>query len=168
VLESLRVRSRHQRRNLDVQIKIESDLPVFQADAEKLSRILGNILDNAFNYTPEGGRIEISGKLEADGKHVLIAIQDTGVGIPESFHKDIWRRFQRHEEHALNLDVAGTGLGLSIVKELVEMHAGRVWFESVVNEGTTFFVSLPTEQLDFMGNPIRRTGTVRQIPDEQA
>jgi signal transduction histidine kinase len=168
VLETLRARPRHKERQLEVVVNIPPDMPAFQADAEKLSRILGNIIDNAFNYTQDGGRVEISGKLEADGKRVLITVADTGVGIPESFYEDIWRRFQRYEEHALNLEVAGTGLGLSIVKELVEMHAGRVWFESVVDQGTTFYVQLPTEQLDFMGNPLRRTGTVRQIADDGA
>lgn len=168
VLETLRSRPRHQRKPLDVEVKIDTELPTFQADPDKLSRILSNIVDNAFNYTPEGGNVEIGGKLEADGKRVLMWVRDTGVGIPESFRDDIWQRFKRFEEHALKLDVAGTGLGLSIVKELVEMHGGKVWFESEVDKGTTFFISLPVDQLDASGNPLRRTGTVRQVSEEHS
>ncbi|MCL4253285.1 MAG: ATP-binding protein, partial [Anaerolineae bacterium] len=109
-----------------------------------------NVVDNAFNYTPRGGTINITIAPTIEGEHVLVTVQDTGVGIPEDFREKVWRRFERHEETAVNMDVAGTGLGLPIVKELVEMHGGKVWFESEMGVGTTFYISLPIKQPDYI------------------
>lgn len=143
VLELLQKRQRHQQKMLNIEIKIDPELPTFQADHSKLSRILDNIIDNAFSYTPDGGSVEIGGKITADNEHVLIWVSDTGIGIPESFRDEIWQRFKRYEENAIKMNVAGSGLGLSIVQELVERHGGKVWFESEVDKGTTFYVELP-------------------------
>jgi len=76
---------------------------------------------------------------------VVISVKDNGIGIPEEFRRRVYNRFERYEENALGMDVAGTGLGLSIVKALVEMHEGDVWFETAVNQGTTFYFSLPVD-----------------------
>ncbi|MBZ0294980.1 MAG: ATP-binding protein, partial [Anaerolineae bacterium] len=110
-----------------------------------LVQIFTNIIDNAFNYTYAGGRVDIQAQL-ADAGHVLITVKDTGIGIPAEYQERVWERFERYEEHALVMDVAGTGLGLPIVKTLVEMHRGKVWFESEEGKGTTFFVLLPLDQ----------------------
>lgn len=107
-------------------------------------RIFSSILDNAFNYTQDGGTIGVRTAL--NGERVLVSVSDDGVGIPEQYREAVWRRFQRIDEHALKLDVSGTGLGLSIVKEMVDMHHGEVWFESQVGKGTTFHVALPLVQ----------------------
>jgi two-component system phosphate regulon sensor histidine kinase PhoR len=107
-------------------------------------------VENAFNYTLAGGKIDIGARLEHNSQFVLISIADTGVGIPESFRERAWLRFERVEEHALQFDIAGTGLGLPIVKELVELHHGQVWFDSKVGEGTTFYVRFPVEQPNFV------------------
>jgi two-component system sensor histidine kinase VicK len=61
----------------------------------------------------------------------------------------VWRRFERHDQTAVTLDVAGTGLGLSLAKELVRLHNGDIWFESEVGVGTTFYIRLPIEQTNF-------------------
>lgn len=140
-----RVKTRHHDKKMIVSINIDTDFPVIQADPDKLTEIISNIVDNAFSYTPAGGTIDISAALQ-DERNVLIAVKDTGLGIPEDFREAIWRRFERYEEHALMMDVAGTGLGLPIVKELVSMHHGDVWFESELGEGTTFYIRLPINQ----------------------
>jgi PAS domain S-box-containing protein len=145
VLKNLISRPNHLEKDFNVIFEPPELSPV-QADYDKLMRVLSNIIDNAFNYTRSGGTIEITTQLEADQKRMLIAVRDTGVGIPEDAHERIWRRFERHDETTLSLDVAGTGLGLPIVKELVQMHGGEVRFESVVGEGTTFFITLPVTQ----------------------
>ncbi|MBC8171274.1 MAG: PAS domain-containing protein, partial [Anaerolineae bacterium] len=165
VLNSLQNRPQHQRKNLAVTVEIDPEANELQADRNKLNRIMSNIIDNAFNYTLDGGNIDIRAKLQPDGRRVLISIADSGVGIPEQFREDIWKRFQRYEEHALTLDVAGTGLGLSIVKEMVEMHGGDVWFESEVDKGTTFYISLPVETPDSMLHR-SSTGTFRPINED--
>ncbi|MBC8099786.1 MAG: GAF domain-containing protein [Armatimonadetes bacterium] len=163
-LESLRSRPSHARKTLALNINVQPGLTV-RADRSKLTRIMTNIVDNAFNYTPSGGSIEIRAKLQPEIKRILIEVQDSGVGIPEDFRDEVWKRFQRYEEHALTLDVAGTGLGLSIVKEMVEMHGGEVWFESMVDQGTTFYISFPVDPPDYTVTRTS-TGTYRQVRDE--
>lgn len=125
--------------------EIAADIGTIQADKVKFGQIIANILENAYHYTYADGVVTVRAARERDGAHVLISIADTGIGIPEAFRERIWNRFERYEEHALVMDVAGTGLGLPIVKTLVELHNGRVWFETEVNRGTTFYVRLPVE-----------------------
>jgi len=132
-------------KQLDIAVDIEPGLPALTADRARLHDILSNLVENAFNYTYSGGKIDIAAKLQPEKQHVLISVKDTGIGIPEAFRSRIWNRFERYEEHALVMEVAGTGLGLPIVKTLVEMHNGEVWFESEVNKGTSFFVMLPLD-----------------------
>ena len=129
---------------------IHNNVPPIRADREKLIKIFSNLIENAFNYTRANGNIEIEVALQPGGRDVLITIEDTGVGIPDEFREAVWRRFERYDDHALELDVAGTGLGLSLVRELVTLHNGNVWFDSEVNKGTTFYVELPVEQPSFI------------------
>jgi signal transduction histidine kinase len=143
------LKQRHKNKDLAVTVTIDDDVPPITADPDKLVEIVRNIVDNAFNYTPADGRIDILVRLQSDKRNVLLSVADTGLGIPENYREAVWRRFERYEEHALTMDVAGTGLGLPIVKELVSMHHGDVWFESEVGKGTTFFVSLPIDQPEF-------------------
>lgn len=145
VLERLKARHDH-RKELEVTFGVDADVPEINVDAEKVAQIIRNVADNAFNYTPAHGKVDIHVSMLADGKNILIAIKDTGVGIPEDFQEAIWRRFERYEEHALMMDVAGTGLGLPIAKELVTMHNGKIYFESTLGQGTTFYIELPIEQ----------------------
>jgi len=128
---------------MTVDVKIAPDLPLIKGDRDKLTQVVSNLADNAFNYSHAGGKISIEAQAQPDGKNILIQVRDNGIGIPEQFRERIWNRFERYEEHALVMDVAGTGLGLSIVKTLVDMHQGEVWFETEVNKGTTFYISLP-------------------------
>jgi PAS domain S-box-containing protein len=139
-------RVKHEAKNMKVEVNIQRDLPLIEADAGKIAQILTNVVDNAFNYTYAGGTISIDVRQREDGEHVLISVKDSGIGIPEVFQSRIWGRFERYEEHALVMDAAGTGLGLPIAKNLVEMHGGDIWFESEENVGTTFYISLPIHQ----------------------
>lgn len=143
-VDKQRNRPQHKDKTRHITLDLDDSLPYIQGDRTKLGRIFGSIVDNAFNYTQDGGTIHVGAKL--DGERVLVSISDSGVGIPEKYREAVWKRFQRIEEHALKLEVSGTGLGLSIVKEMVEMHHGEVWFESEVGVGTTFYVSLPLVQ----------------------
>jgi len=137
-------------KQLDISVNIADDLPIIRADREKLAQIMVNVIDNAYNYTLPGGRIRIEAYREPDGEHVMVTVTDSGVGIPDEFKERAWRRFERYDQHALELDVAGTGLGLPLVKDLVALHRGEVWFESELNRGTTFFIRLPIEQPDYL------------------
>lgn len=143
VLTSLQQRPQHQRKIIEVAWSVEPAGLTLQADAYKLYRVLHNLIDNAFSYTPSGGRVDIQAKLLTNEQRILFSISDTGIGIPEAYRSAIWNRFQRVNENVLKMGVDGTGLGLSIVKGLVEMHSGEVWFDSEVGKGSTFYVSMP-------------------------
>ena len=110
-------------------------------DADRLRQLLLNLVDNAIKYTPEG-EITISLWKDTGAGEVRIAVQDTGIGIPEEAQQDIFRRFYRVDA-ARSRDVGGTGLGLAIVEWIVTRHRGRIWVESDVGEGATFWVALP-------------------------
>lgn len=150
VIQEIRTLPQHQDKELTAGFEGSTDLPEIQADKEKITQIIHNLIDNAFHYTPTGGAITVSARLVSEEETILIAVQDTGIGIPEDFYEKVWHRFERHEDTALTLEVAGTGLGLPIVKEMVEMHNGEVWFESEIGAGTTFFVRLPIKQPEYM------------------
>jgi PAS domain S-box-containing protein len=138
--------NRHYDKGHTVTLDVDESLPRAALDRRKTLQVVGNIIDNAFNYTPAGGNIEISLYEDPDrDDSILLSVADNGLGIPESFRDTIWDRFSRNEEHALATDTAGTGLGLSIVRELVRMQGGEVWFESQEGEGTVFYVSFPVE-----------------------
>jgi signal transduction histidine kinase len=113
-------------------------------DAERVRQILGNLVDNAYHYTPEHGTILVQ-LHPLNGRHeVQVDVKDNGVGIALGDQARVFERFYRGE-HPLVLATPGTGLGLSIVKELVEMHKGRIWVQSagLHGEGSTFSFTLP-------------------------
>ncbi|MGB1285427.1 MAG: sensor histidine kinase, partial [Aggregatilineales bacterium] len=149
ITETVHARGNNSEKNIDLSVNIPDETPMIRADSEKLHQIISNLLDNAFNYTPAGGSIDVTVEQEPDGRSVLIIVSDTGVGIPQDFHEAAWRRFERYDDHALKLDVAGTGLGLPLVRELVLLHNGETWLESEVNKGTSVFVRLPVEQPNY-------------------
>ncbi|MFN4219701.1 MAG: sensor histidine kinase [bacterium] len=108
-------------------------------DEEKVEQILLNLVDNAIKYTPLGGEITIG--LKKQDSEILVYVSDTGIGIPEKDKPHIFEKFYRT---SVSMSVApGTGLGLVIVKYLVEILGGRIWFESELSKGTTFYFTLP-------------------------
>jgi signal transduction histidine kinase len=108
-----------------------------------MERVMDNLVSNAIKYTPEGGSVEIIGKVWHTT--VVIEVVDTGLGIPAEFLPTIFQPFVRvnHEEH---MEQEGTGLGLSIVKTIVEQHEGKVEVESTEGKGSTFRITLPMEK----------------------
>jgi two-component system phosphate regulon sensor histidine kinase PhoR len=112
-------------------------------DSEAVSQILSNLMDNAIKYTPAGGRITV-GAL-ALGPMVEFFVRDTGVGIPEEDLPRLFERFYRVDK-ARSRELGGTGLGLSIVKHLVAAHHGAIRVESHVQQGSTFFFTLPVNE----------------------
>jgi len=143
-------RTANTKKNIETSVVIDANVPPIRADREKLIKVFVNLVENAFNYTRPNGKIDVRVTLQSGGRDILMTVADTGVGIPEEFREAVWRRFERYDDHALELDIAGTGLGLSLVKELVTLHSGNVWFESEVDKGTTFYVELPVEQPSFI------------------
>ena len=99
-----------------------------------------NLLDNGIQYTPAGGKIEVSAAL-TDG-FAVVTVADTGIGIPEAEQARIFERFYRVDA-ARSRELGSTGLGLSIVRHIVEAHGGRVGVESAVGSGSKFFFTVP-------------------------
>ncbi len=126
-----------------ITLRCEGTIPALYviADAEKLTQVLLNLLDNALKYTEEGGAVDV--EVEAGGGGAVIRVRDTGIGIPPADQRRIFERFYR-VDRARSRALGGTGLGLSIVKHIVEAHGGTVTVESRLGKGSTFCITLPT------------------------
>jgi signal transduction histidine kinase len=129
-------------RTLHVQLSIAPDLPFALADETRAYQILRNLASNAHKYTPPGGDIQISLGMSDIPDELLVVVKDTGVGIPAEDQSKLFSRFFR-ASNARQTGAAGTGLGLHITRLLVELHGGRIWFESSVGAGTAMYVSFP-------------------------
>lgn len=132
------------KKNIELTTEIESRTPVLRADRQKIAHILGNLLGNAIAFTPPGGRIWINGRMEMQGEtpELVIEVGDTGVGIAPQHHELIFREFAQVDSSPSRAH-HGTGLGLTIARQLIEVHHGRIWIESELDQGSRFFVSLP-------------------------
>jgi signal transduction histidine kinase len=111
------------------------------ADREKVRVMLDNLISNAVKFTPPGGRVRVV--LGGQGDEVEVAVIDTGVGIAPEELERVFDRFYQVED-PMTRRHGGMGLGLTIVRELVNLHGGRVWAESVPGQGSRFVVALPT------------------------
>ena len=115
-------------------------LPQALVDEEKIKLAIQNLIGNAIQYTPSGGRVTIS--FFSDTKEVGIAVRDTGIGIPLEEQEKIFEQFFR-AVNAKKLGKKGTGLGLYLAKNIVEAHGGRIWFVSEEHKGSDFRIALP-------------------------
>ena len=122
-----------------ISVDCPPDLPQLRGDEQQLSRVFKNLISNAIKYSPHGGTISLRARREGD--EIVACVKDEGVGIPVEALDKIFTKFYRVNtpEHM----VRGTGLGLALVKQTVEAHGGRVWVESTLGEGSTFYVALP-------------------------
>jgi signal transduction histidine kinase len=111
-----------------------------QADPKGMAEVLNNLITNAVNYSPGGGRVDIT--MKRHGDNLEIRVSDTGVGIPPEEVPKIWDKFYR-VKHPETRQVMGTGLGLAITRGIVEAHQGTIEVESVPGQGTTFRILLP-------------------------
>jgi signal transduction histidine kinase len=122
-----------------VRLHLANALPVLMGDVDKLTQVVENLLSNAVKYSVEGSEIVITSSVESGRVHVCV--QDSGIGIPAEAIDRIFERYERVEMGTRHT-VTGTGLGLSIVRQIVQMHGGQVWAESVLGEGSLFHFTL--------------------------
>ena len=115
-------------------------MPRIWADGPKIKTVLENLIANAMQFSPEEGKIRI--EAEASDRGVRFAVRDTGVGIAQEEWEWIFKPFYQLES-SLTREHGGIGVGLSIAKNLVELHGGRIWLESTVGEGSTFYFTIP-------------------------
>lgn len=117
----------------------QADIPMAFGDGQRITQCLMNLAGNALKFTRQG-RVEIW--VECQGETLVYRVADTGIGIPRDQQESIFVEF-RQADPTITHEFGGTGLGLSITKKFVEMHGGRIWVESEVGKGSTFFLSIP-------------------------
>ncbi|MDH4209176.1 MAG: ATP-binding protein [Anaerolineae bacterium] len=135
-------RARAQREGVSIAVDVPSDLPVLNVDPQRISQVLGNLLDNAIRHSQGGGSVTVRASRKEDAVQVDVVDQGTGLS-PEELSL-VFERFYRGDK-ARARATGGAGLGLAIVKQLIEAHGGRVWAESTEGQGATFSFTLPIQ-----------------------
>jgi signal transduction histidine kinase len=137
------VRERAQRHGIELGLKVDKRLGEFNADERKFKQILLNLLSNAVKFTQDGGRVDVSAKMDTD--KVEIAVKETGVGIAAEDHEAVFEEFKQVGRDYTR-KAEGTGLGLALTKRFVELHGGEIHLESALGKGSTFTFTLPVRQ----------------------
>ena len=137
-----------ERKNIDLECRLDEAIPLMRQDPGKLRQVLYNLLSNAIKFTPEGGKVSL--RATPDGRFVVIAVEDTGIGIAEEDRESIFEKFRQARQPGqgdgvLTREHQGTGLGLSIVRELTKLLGGDVHLESRPGQGSTFTVKIPLQ-----------------------
>jgi len=127
------------KKNIQLKTDISNELGQLQGDEGRIQSMVMNLVNNAIKFTPENGQVSLSARRE--GQELVIRVSDTGIGVPKEALTKIFDRFYRVYQSGKGMP--GTGLGLSIVKEIVNMHGGRIEIESQPGRGSTFTVFLP-------------------------
>jgi signal transduction histidine kinase len=131
------------RKNLRFQAPIPRDLPPVHADRDKVAHILGNLIGNAIDFTPDRGSVRVDARPSAtDTGWVEVEVSDSGIGIDPQHHELIFQEFAQVDASRARMH-HGTGLGLAIARKFVQLHGGRIWVESELGGGSRFFFTLP-------------------------
>lgn len=138
------VRNQIDKRNHQLTINIEDDIPNAYGDPARLRQVVDILLNNAVRYTLNGGQITL--RLRSQKKQIILQVEDNGLGIPLHDQPYIFEKFYRSSNVPEN--ISGSGLGLAIVKSIVEKHRGRVWVDSTLEVGSCFTVVLPVSEKD--------------------
>ncbi len=134
------------RKGLTLERYLSTELPSVRGDRDKVIHVLTNLLGNAFEFTPSGGRVWVDASMSSDEADlVIIEVGDTGRGIAPDHHELIFREFAQVDSSASRAH-HGTGLGLTIARRFVELHGGRIWVESELGCGSRFFFTLPVNR----------------------
>lgn len=125
---------------IEFKADLDPRLPIVSGDRDRLIQVVSNLVNNAIKYSPDGGTVTVGSR--AEGAFALISVTDTGLGIPADEISHVFERFRRVRSGAAQ-SIPGTGLGLTIVKQIVEMHGGKIWVESAVGHGSAFHFTMP-------------------------
>jgi len=126
-------------KHLKVRTEVTPALPALRANPIRLRQVLDNVIGNAIKYSLVNGEIDIS--IHSEGNQIILQVTDQGPGISPTDQPRIFDKFYRGSN--IGSDVEGTGLGLAIVKNIIESHQGRIWVESTLGKGSSFFIVLP-------------------------
>lgn len=141
-----------QKRQIVISAEITTSLPQIEIDPVRINQVLNNLFSNSLKFTPPGGKITASAKIEDE--FITVSVKDTGMGIPENEQGDLFSKYYQIKTTPHQLAKKGTGLGLFITKGIVEAHGGSVGIISKENEGTTIYFKLP----------IKSTATIPTAP----
>lgn len=130
--------------NIDIGLNLEK-LPLLFVDEDRIEQVLINLIDNSIRHSKKNSRIIIGARKSEDGNNIIVSVKDEGKGIPEDELPFIWGRFYKTDK-ARTRDDSGTGLGLSIVKNIINLHGGRVWARNRKEKGAAFYFSLPIKE----------------------
>jgi two-component system NtrC family sensor kinase len=128
------------KKNITLTANIADGLKPLRANPIRIRQMLDNLVGNAIKYTPDHGRISLD--ISMHENQIIFKVEDSGPGIPQEEQSRIFEKFYRASNTSEGIQ--GSGLGLAIVKSIVDSHQGRVWVESMVGKGSSFFVLLPT------------------------
>jgi signal transduction histidine kinase len=131
--------SKAQESNIQIRVDVPNDMPLMEADRDKIKQVILNLMSNAVKYNRPNGSVIISGSFNDTEESIVI--QDTGIGIPEDSIQHLFQKFYRVREHEGK--ASGTGLGLSICKQIVQGHNGRIEVKSKMGVGTSFGIHFP-------------------------
>ena len=151
------IRSLVETHNLTLHTTIQPNLPPLQIDPIRIRQVLFNLLNNATRFTEQG---DITINVFRQDNEVIFSVADTGVGIPPEKLSLIFEEFQQVDGSTRRRH-GGSGLGLAISRKFVELHGGRIWVESEVNKGSTFYFSLPISH-----TPVDSVGKLQQSPQQ--
>jgi signal transduction histidine kinase len=126
--------------------EVQPGLAPVKADSGRVGQVLGNLLDNALKFTPEGGEVRVSAVADGDPAFVRVAVADSGPGVPAGDTERIFERLWQAEGNDAGPSRRGLGLGLHICRELVARQGGRIWVDSVPGHGATFAFTLPLQE----------------------
>ncbi len=127
-------------KNQALQLHLPDDVPPLHGDYNQLVQSVSNLIGNASKYTPAGGEIQV--RLMQQNGHIRLQVQDNGYGMPAAAMDKLFTEFYRVRTDATK-NIQGTGLGLSLVKSVIDAHHGKIWVESELDAGSTFYVELP-------------------------
>jgi signal transduction histidine kinase len=132
--------SQAKEKRITLTFNLSPKLPVLHGDRDKVALALHNLIGNALKYTPDGGRVLVT--VDADAKQLSVSVKDTGIGIGPEDQERIFERFYRAKDKRV-AKITGTGLGLTLAREVARLHGGEIEVESVLNQGSTFTLTLP-------------------------
>jgi signal transduction histidine kinase len=121
-------------------VDFPAEFPIVDADPRRITQVLRNLLDNAVKYSPSGGLVVVSGEVREP--EVVLGVADQGEGIAPEHLNRLFEKYFRIKS-GLGRHVVGTGLGLPIARTIVDSHGGRIWAESQLGQGTTFYFTIP-------------------------
>ena len=133
------------KKGVHLSVKLNNRLPKIRGDELRIKQVLVNILSNAVKFTPEGGKVTVSAQHLEDGS-IVFTVVDTGIGMDEEGMSKAIEKFGQ-VKNTLAQNRQGTGLGLPLSKELMQLHGGELWIDSIPSNGTTVTVKFPPERV---------------------